>query len=69
MQQMFMAISHFKSDYSDVVIQSIRDCPKVTKDIVCDSSFRQHRNKCRGVASASSSSQARLAKQALTAHT
>lgn len=49
MQQMFMAISHFKSDYSDVVIQSIRDCPKVTKDIVCDSSFRQHRNKSRGV--------------------
>lgn len=50
MQQMFMAISHFKSDYSDVVIQSTGDCPKVTKDIVCDSSFRQHcNNKSRGV--------------------
>lgn len=50
MQQMFMAISHFKSDYSDVVIQAIRDCPEVTKDIVCDSSFRQRNNsKSRGV--------------------
>lgn len=43
-----MAISHFKSDYSDVVIQSIRDCPQVIKDIVCDSSFRQH-NRSHGV--------------------
>lgn len=45
-QQMYMAVSPFKSDYSDIVFESIRDCPKVTKDVTCATPFRQHHNKC-----------------------
>lgn len=45
-QQMYMAVSPFKSDYSDIVFESIRDCPKVTKDVACATPFRQHHNKC-----------------------